>query len=45
MLLDKFGLDKEYKPKDYYDCNEKIKIKREGKWIGNIRETYKKLKL
>jgi hypothetical protein len=29
-LLVKFGLDKEYRPKDCHDCNEKIKIKREG---------------
>uniref|UniRef100_U9TFG9 Uncharacterized protein n=1 Tax=Rhizophagus irregularis (strain DAOM 181602 / DAOM 197198 / MUCL 43194) TaxID=747089 RepID=U9TFG9_RHIID len=29
-LLVKFGLDKEYRPRDCHDCNEKIKIKREG---------------
>ncbi|CAB4474822.1 unnamed protein product [Rhizophagus irregularis] len=34
-LFVKFGLDKEYRPKDYHDCNEKIKIKREGEWIGS----------
>lgn len=44
MLLDKFDLDKEYRPKDNHDCNEKVKIKRDEKWIGGVRETYKKLK-
>ncbi|POG57927.1 hypothetical protein GLOIN_2v1886220 [Rhizophagus irregularis DAOM 181602=DAOM 197198] len=42
-LLDEFKLDKEYRPKDYHNCTANILIKREGKFLGNIREC-KKLK-
>ncbi|RGB21668.1 hypothetical protein C1646_777563 [Rhizophagus diaphanus] len=38
-LLDEFKLDKEYRPKDYHNCTANILIKREGKFLGNIRES------